>query len=494
MVNKKSITRLDGVNYTEKVLAKLCDKTFLKLWAYPNPYKKISDELCDVLVVFDGHIFIFSVKEIKFNEDKDIQVSWNRWKRKAVDESLKQTSRAENWIKSHPDKIYLDAKCETKIPINIDPNNCKVHKIIVAHGAEKACKDASSDNVAGSLAISYSDDVFPDSKVGFDLPFFVNLPRQGICHLFDSYNLDIMLGELDTVRDFIWYLEAKEEAIQKYKLLSYCGEEDLLAHYLQNFNEKTKNHYIGVIKEEADIIHVAEGEWDAFSKSDTYTRKKKADKPSYLWDELLQVTFQNAFDGMLLGDNDIFNNQSALVEMSKEPRFMRRELSKAMINSIKKFPDFKEGMGRNLSSYPSYYPDIRYVFLQLTQPKERDCDKEYRPLRQKMLHIACGIEKTKRPHLKKVAGIAIDAQKYSEGNSEDFILLDCNNWSQKDADYFIKENKLFNFFETDSMEIKAQRSYEFPPKQSKQTKSSKIGRNDPCPCGSNKKYKKCCLS
>ncbi|TRZ81795.1 hypothetical protein D4R86_02170 [bacterium] len=23
---------------------------------------------------------------------------------------------------------------------------------------------------------------------------------------------------------------------------------------------------------------------------------------------------------------------------------------------------------------------------------------------------------------------------------------------------------------------------------------AKIGRNDPCPCGSNKKYKKCCLN
>ena len=26
----------------------------------------------------------------------------------------------------------------------------------------------------------------------------------------------------------------------------------------------------------------------------------------------------------------------------------------------------------------------------------------------------------------------------------------------------------------------------------KMTKSNKIGRNEPCPCGSGKKYKKCC--
>jgi uncharacterized protein YecA (UPF0149 family) len=34
-----------------------------------------------------------------------------------------------------------------------------------------------------------------------------------------------------------------------------------------------------------------------------------------------------------------------------------------------------------------------------------------------------------------------------------------------------------------------------PPLRSKQVvKSKNIGRNDPCPCGSGKKYKKCCLN
>jgi preprotein translocase subunit SecA len=30
------------------------------------------------------------------------------------------------------------------------------------------------------------------------------------------------------------------------------------------------------------------------------------------------------------------------------------------------------------------------------------------------------------------------------------------------------------------------------PKKPVQRKSQKVGRNDPCPCGSGKKYKKCC--
>ena len=31
-------------------------------------------------------------------------------------------------------------------------------------------------------------------------------------------------------------------------------------------------------------------------------------------------------------------------------------------------------------------------------------------------------------------------------------------------------------------------------KLSKQASSTKVGRNDPCPCGSGKKYKKCCAN
>ena len=31
-----------------------------------------------------------------------------------------------------------------------------------------------------------------------------------------------------------------------------------------------------------------------------------------------------------------------------------------------------------------------------------------------------------------------------------------------------------------------------PPRQTPIVKKEKVGRNDPCPCGSGKKYKKCC--
>jgi hypothetical protein len=76
-----------------------------------------------------------------------------------------------------------------------------------------------------------------------------------------------------------------------------------------------------------------------FIASEPYKRKKEADKDSYLWDELLQRTAQNALDGVLLGDGDVFTSQSAIFEMAKEPRFARREFARAMKNAINSFPE-----------------------------------------------------------------------------------------------------------------------------------------------------------
>ena len=40
-----------GVTQTEAYLSELCDRTFLKLWSYANPFKAPGDELCDLIAV-----------------------------------------------------------------------------------------------------------------------------------------------------------------------------------------------------------------------------------------------------------------------------------------------------------------------------------------------------------------------------------------------------------------------------------------------------------
>jgi SEC-C motif len=303
-------------------------------------------------------------------------------------------------------------------------------------------------------------------------------------------NVEIILTELDTFYDFKSYITAKEAAIDRFDNIMYCGEEDLLANYYLNFDNVTGEHFIGVLDKSTNILVINEGEWQDFIKSEPYKRKKQADQSSYLWDHLLQMTTQNALDGTLLGNSDIYNSQSAIFEMAKEPRFMRRELAAAMQQAIDGFPEDGDGIVRNMSFFPSFYNGTGYIFLQIKHPDIVDYNKEYRPKRAKILEIACGVARNKFSHLTKIVGIVIDAPKFSKRNSEDFILLSCTKWSNEDRQFYEEQNRGLRFFETPALKVKIKTARNFPTIE-KNTKHRKIGRNELCPCGSGKKYKKC---
>ncbi len=484
MVIKKS----EGLTFTEKILAALCEKTFLKIWAYPNLYKSDGKELCDVLAIFENHVFLFFDRECKKFEksNQDILLQWARWEKEVIQKQLITADGAKRYILSYPDKIYLDQKNEVSFPILI-PKNIIVHKIIVAHGAEEACKSFSSNNISGSLAIGYRKTELIQDTV----PFMVHMNKEDSVHIFDSHNLEIILGDLDTVYDFTAYITAKEEAIKKYDFIYYCGEEDLLAYYYSSFDSLSNKYSIGVKDKSANGIFIGEGEWQSFIKSKPYQLRKDANKKSIFWDNLLQTTCQNTLDDTLKGNGNIFNAESAIHEMAKEPRFSRRSLSEAMISAINNFPENISGLVRNISFMPSFYEGVAYVFLQIRHPNIIDYDNDYRPRKQVMLEIACGAAKNKFPQLNKIIGIGIDAPKFSLRNAEDFILLDCVEWPEELRQMYEKENEGFKFFKSGTMKQQIKTIRDFPT-QNNFPQNRCVARNAPCPCGSEKKYKRCC--
>jgi hypothetical protein len=473
------ISKSIGLTSTEQYLSRLCDRTFLKLWSYPNPFRARGKELCDLIAVFENHVYLFFDRETKTltGEVEDFALAWERWKKEAVTKQIKSAKKARNHVLKNRDQIYLDAACTIPLPVKLPISNMVVHTIIVAHGASDACKKYSPDNISGSLGIIYSDD-------GYDLPppipFVIQLDRVEPVHLFDSHTVDIMLGELDTFYDFTAYITAKEAAIAKYDSIVYVGEENLFAHYYGNFDEVTKSHFIGTQDDKYNCIFIPDGEWQGFIASQPYKRKKIADKESYLWDELLQITSQNALDGTLLGDSPVFESQS----------FMRREFAKVMQRAINNFPDSEEMILRHLCFMPSFYKTTGYVFLQIRYRGDDDYDTEYRSKRRSILASACGVARNKFPHLSKIVGIAIDAPKFTKINSEDFVLLNCETWPDEQRQFYEEQNKGFKFFESARLKSEIKTVSNFPA-PSKNAKRLKIGRNELCPCGSGKKYKKC---
>ena len=454
------IVKSQGQTPMEMLLSDLCDRTFLKLWSYANPFKYDGKELCDLLAIFENHVFIFFDRESrKFDDpEKDVLLQWERWKKEVIQKQADTANGAHRYILENPGRVFLDQKATIPFPIPIPKDDIFVHKIVVAHGAKDACKAFSKDNVFGSLAVSYS----YDSPSGTPFPFMVHLDKSAPVHIFDSHNLEIILNELDTFYDFSAYILAKEQAINQYDTLSYCGEEDLLAHYLANFDELDKKYFIGTKDKNVNAVFIEEGWWKDFIESDQYKLRNEVNKISYLWDEMLQVTCQNALDGSLLGDGDVFNYQSAIYEMAKEPRLFRRALSEAIIRAIDNFPENLPSISRNLSFMPSFYKDKGYIFLQLWHPNITDYNNEYRLKRQKILEISCGAAKNEFPNLKKIIGIAVDAPKLSKRNSEDFILFDCEQWSDEQSAYYEEANSGFQFFKSETLRKEIKTVSDFP--------------------------------
>lgn len=451
------ILKSSGTTDSEKLLANLCEDTFLKLWSYPNPVKDDGKELCDQIVIVENHIFIFFDRESRKFDDasKDLGVRWRRWKREVIDKQISTVKGAERYIRMGRN-VYLDNKLTIKCPIELRAES-RITKIIVAHGAEEACKDFSQENIGGSLAICYA-----EQKQNLDMPFSVELGNEDIIHILDSRNLPIVFKTLDTIYDFSTYIIEKETKAKSLMMLAYCGEEDLVAHYLSNYNEKEKEYQIGPHDQECDTVFLAEGVWDKFSKSDQYKRWISANEVSYLWDELIQKTIDHVFDGSIGGNIDLFRDKNPILEMAKEPRFSRRMISKRVIESIRNFPIDRENVTRHIAFIPSFYQGVGYVFLQVYFPDRKAYGSEYRKMRTSMLEIACGAAKIKYPYLKEVIGIAMDAPKLSVINSEDFILLDHRDFSNEKLKMYQEANEVFNFFQTDLLRERKFHDTEFP--------------------------------
>jgi hypothetical protein len=103
---QSSIHRRDGTTIAERYLKRLCEHSFLSLWSYASVYRdqfdsptaKIGKEVCDLLVVFENHIIIFSDKDCVYPDGENEELNWRRWYKRAVQKSTEQIWGAERWI------------------------------------------------------------------------------------------------------------------------------------------------------------------------------------------------------------------------------------------------------------------------------------------------------------------------------------------------------------------------------------------------------------
>lgn len=430
----------EGVSASEGYLIDKCKKTFLSLWSFPNVYKdeQKGKELCDVLAVFENHIFIFSDKNCIFQDNRPIETAWNRWYRHAIDSAANQIHGAERYLRQGR-RLYLDAKLSQPFPFTLNiSEGTKIHRIIVARGIKEACKRFFGGG-SGSLLVDTSvvgsghicDRVFDkEDDPNDNAPLFrVGLvrSRDEYIHIFDDFTLDCIMDELDTVSDFIDYLEEKETLILAGKYFFAAGEEDILAKYLTTVDNE--RHCIVPRNLLQYVAFCFEENWDDYRNSRERRIKKQEDKKSYLWDKLLEKTFSYMMSGQLRSVSHCDYNQQSKIfcRFARPNRIERRALSDQVMDSW-----MKAKQERNLTVkkdfaftrrviFPSH-KDTMLTILWIHYPDDHTLEEFHMArielIKAKILSYM-DTDRTIRYHL----GIAKTIEEEKE-SSEDFVYLD----------------------------------------------------------------------
>jgi len=445
---REPIRRSRGATPTERLLADLGDKTFLDLWSYPNPFRdqRINTngegkELCDFLVICDPHIIIFSEKNITW-PDRPLEVAWPRWYRKAVEEAATQLRGAERWIKEHPDRIFLDRRCTTPLPLSLPPiETRKVHRVVVARGAADACRQYFSGGI-GSLVVLpklSGSDHFATSADAFR-PFAVGDvdPQGDFVHVFDEAALSVVLGELDTITDFTNYLDKRASFLRSGYLAFAAGEEDLVGYYAIRTNAEGDHDFVppdGLKWSTSAPLSLDVGHFTGLTSEPAYAAKKAADRISYAWDDLIRTFTKHMLDGTSLvpqgREYSLRKSELGLRLMAQQSRLERRSLSEAWLSAL------REGQRKDIFFRVVMWPPedpVGTAFFFVTLKfvdwmKERGGYEGYRLIRAGYAELYAKALLMRHSKLERVVGISREPPNQGGGTSEDCLYAEQTDWS-----------------------------------------------------------------
>jgi hypothetical protein len=427
---EKSTTAI-GATDSERYLAKLAKSAFLNLWSYSNPYTDEGEgkELCDFMVVFGNDILIFSDKHCEFPKHEDINVSWHRWFRSAIERSANQLSGAASFIERFPTRIYIDAACEIPLPVPLpSPDVRRIHLIAVTRGSASAAKKFWKNGSSSSLLINTTIKGLGEKNH----PFMIGRPlhKKRFIHVLDELTLDVLLTELDTVSDFVNYLTKKEKFLSNTDAdLIITGEEELLAVYLSQPLPDYEGFSFPQLQPSKGIAFIKEGLWRQFYQSQAYVLWKKKIELSYEWDRLIEHQtshIQKDTAGVLhkhdVNFKDIHAHEIVLRKMAEEGRLTRQLiaenhevlLSKQLVSS-----------GENRFVRTLVVPPRNkraYVLMVLIRMPSQDYD-EYREVRRESLAGYCRASRLRIAGVEEVVGIASD-EKSSLISTQDFLYME----------------------------------------------------------------------
>jgi len=264
---------------TEELVHRIASTSFFSPCSFLSPVRADNgEELCDVLVVVDPDVIVFSIKEVQPKVTGDYNVDAKRWSTRAVASSIKQLKGARRTLERGVDIYSTDGQ-----RINLPPlDQMRIRTVGIAFGGKE--------------------DYYINSNTSKDAPIYT----------FDGECFELAMGELDTITDFLTYLDEVFRFTSTHQIISDGGDMGALCSYLLNGRRFVDN---------GNPALILSNRWDEIQNDARYKRKKELDRVSYLWDELIV----DVISGGVLHEGPLSGLEIAR-ELSRETRLKRRLL------------------------------------------------------------------------------------------------------------------------------------------------------------------------
>jgi hypothetical protein len=298
-------TMTDTENSSEELIAAICDRLFFRDFVVRNPrFRKesgLEKEAADVLVLDDETLLAIQVKGKELRSPgSDVEVGRLS---KAIDGGIRQLKTIQRAVAAKQLTHVLTLRgIELPLTAQVDPRLVGV--VILDLTNEEAIQP----------------ELRPVILAGFDK--VGEMPA----HVFLRSTFEVLATELDTLPDFLHYLDTRQALMERRILLPLTEELDFLAMYKMN-----APMIQDVVDGKINLLIIAEGTWAQYvaDGTDQRERRRLANEPSYLVDGMIDF-FHTALlekrDGDTVPPATVEEYFSAVSELGRLNRVERRVL------------------------------------------------------------------------------------------------------------------------------------------------------------------------